>query len=161
MCDGFARCMGLHIRFDDSEAWIVASDGCIGVPAAYRREQYSKIWQGEIGKALRRKAQEPRDRAVDSVKAKRSKRPKTGRRRGPLPTMAVANRDGWVCHLCGKDIDRERRHWAGNPDPLALSIDHVIPWSKGGTDDLDNLRAAHWRCNVSRGNADLPAVAHG
>lgn len=43
-----------------------------------------------------------------------------------------------VCHLCGK--------------PGADSVDHVIPRSLGGSDDLTNLRPAHFTCNSSRGN---------
>ncbi len=31
-------------------------------------------------------------------------------------------------------------------------IDHVIPWSLGGIDDLENLRVAHDICNIRRGN---------
>jgi len=37
-----------------------------------------------------------------------------------------------------------------HPDPLAPSIDHVIPLSKGGTNDLANLRLSHWGCNYSK-----------
>lgn len=31
-------------------------------------------------------------------------------------------------------------------------IDHCLPESKGGTDDLSNLYPLHWRNNVSKGN---------
>ena len=34
----------------------------------------------------------------------------------------------------------------------ANSVDHIIPISKGGTDDLNNLVAACTRCNYSLGN---------
>jgi len=34
--------------------------------------------------------------------------------------------------------------------PLGLTVDHVIPRAKGGTDDITNLRPAHHRCNTSR-----------
>lgn len=45
---------------------------------------------------------------------------------------------GDVCWLCGR--------------PGATSKDHVIPYSLGGTDDLENMRPAHLRCNKRRGN---------
>ncbi len=35
-----------------------------------------------------------------------------------------------------------------------LTIDHIQPQSKGGTDRLDNLRLAHERCNRKRGNGE-------
>ena len=30
---------------------------------------------------------------------------------------------------------------------MGLTVDHVIPLSKGGSDELENLRPAHWICN--------------
>ena len=51
----------------------------------------------------------------------------------------VLRRDSGICHLCG--------------EPGAWTIDHFIPWKYGGTDHLDNLRAAHGTCNSSKGAA--------
>ena len=65
--------------------------------------------------------------------------------------LAVFAWYGDVCWLCGR---------AG-----ADSVDHVIPLSWGGSDDLVNLRPAHLRCNQRRGNATRHArrepVDHG
>lgn len=33
-------------------------------------------------------------------------------------------------------------------DPLAASIDHILPKSRGGTDDDGNLQITHLRCNL-------------
>jgi hypothetical protein len=33
-------------------------------------------------------------------------------------------------------------------DPLAASIDHILPRSRGGTDDDGNLQITHLRCNL-------------
>lgn len=52
-------------------------------------------------------------------------------------------RDRGICQLCFKPIGTERAH-----------IDHILPFSKGGRDELDNLRLTHSTCNVSRGNGD-------
>lgn len=46
-------------------------------------------------------------------------------------------RDCSLCQYCGSD---------------ATTVDHVIPISKGGTDEPDNLVAACTRCNYSKGN---------
>lgn len=51
------------------------------------------------------------------------------------------------CWLCGGPIDMT----ASKRSPLGLSIDHVRPRSMGGGDDIDNLRPAHFHCNVRRG----------
>lgn len=49
-----------------------------------------------------------------------------------------------VCYLCGGALDWDSA-W----------IDHVIPVSKGGTNDPDNLRWAHPDCNRMKGDLAL------
>lgn len=68
----------------------------------------------------------------------------------------VADRDGWLCHLCGGPVDPS----ASAPHPKAASVDHVLPLRRGGTDDLVNVRLAHFRCNVLKGDA-LPSAPRG
>lgn len=53
-------------------------------------------------------------------------------------TQLVLLEYGDVCWLCGR--------------PGATTKDHVIPYSLGGSDDLENLRPAHGTCNKRRGN---------
>ena len=59
----------------------------------------------------------------------------------------VAERDRWVCWLCGGDVDA-----AATGTPWAASVDHVVPKSRGGSNDQTNLRLAHKRCNGRRGS---------
>ena len=47
------------------------------------------------------------------------------------------------CALCGK--------------PGADTADHIIPYDAGGSDDLDNLRPAHQKCNSRAGAQYLNA----
>lgn len=47
------------------------------------------------------------------------------------------------CELCG--VSGEER---------ALDVDHIVPRSRGGTDDLSNLQALCYRCNQVKGNRD-------
>lgn len=51
---------------------------------------------------------------------------------------------GWTCHLCGKPIAVGQQ-----------SADHKIPRSKGGSDDISNLRPAHRSCNSARQDKPL------
>jgi hypothetical protein len=60
----------------------------------------------------------------------------------------VYRRDGWRCYLCGKRVKRD----AQVPDPMAPTIDHVIPLSQGGTHELSNVRCAHFICNSIKGH---------
>lgn len=60
----------------------------------------------------------------------------------------ILERDGYRCGLCRKRINPRQRA----PHPLSASIDHIVPRSAGGTDALENLQAAHLRCNSHRGN---------
>lgn len=55
---------------------------------------------------------------------------------------------GWVCHLCGEGISRH----AGKDDWMKVTLDHVIPLSRGGTHTWDNVRPAHRKCNERKGN---------
>ncbi|MBM7052226.1 HNH endonuclease signature motif containing protein [Rothia sp. ZJ1223] len=75
-----------------------------------------------------------------------------------LAALRVLYAGKLVCHICKQPIidhrytltccnQPKRLHW--------LTADHVIPRSKGGTDDLSNLRPAHHRCNSARGNKDI------
>lgn len=64
-------------------------------------------------------------------------------------------RDKGICYICGGKCDFEdyivsnNTIICGNYYP---SIDHVIPLSKGGTDDWSNLKLAHRICNTIKGN---------
>lgn len=61
---------------------------------------------------------------------------------------AVASIKGWSCWLCGKKVLSQLK-W---PHPRSGSVDHVVPYSKGGSDEMDNLKVAHLVCNKRRGN---------
>lgn len=50
------------------------------------------------------------------------------------------------CHICGRPIDYTLR----TPDPYSFEVDHVIPLSKGGRDDITNKAAAHRTCNSTK-----------
>lgn len=62
--------------------------------------------------------------------------------------LEVFERDEWICHLCNELIDRHLRgeSW------WRATLDHVIPLSKGGTHTYDNVKAAHWFCNMEKGD---------
>jgi 5-methylcytosine-specific restriction endonuclease McrA len=59
---------------------------------------------------------------------------------------AESNQTNTVCALCGLPIDYDAPRY----DPLAFSVDHIIPWSLGGTHDL--IQATHVKCNSAKRN---------
>lgn len=64
----------------------------------------------------------------------------------------VYERDEWTCGICAGPVDRSLE-W---PEPKSVSLDHVIPLSKGGAHAPANAQCAHLVCNVRKG-ALLPA----
>lgn len=53
-----------------------------------------------------------------------------------------------LCGICGKVIDKSIKH----PHPLSLSLDHILPISRGGLHTIDNVQVAHMSCNSKKGN---------
>lgn len=66
----------------------------------------------------------------------------------PHLRKVVYARDNFRCVWCGRD-----RKWG---DRHRLVLDHIKPWSAGGSDDYDNLRTLCWTCNEERSNFCTP-----
>lgn len=68
------------------------------------------------------------------------------KRREYLPLQVRYNilvRDKFKCKICGISSDKAMLH-----------IDHIIPVSKGGTNDFNNLRTLCAFCNLGKKNTD-------
>lgn len=65
-----------------------------------------------------------------------------------IDPLEIFEKDNWICAVCGKKIDK----YSYYPNPMSASLDHIIPFSKGGTHTRGNVRATHLRCNIVRGN---------
>jgi len=57
----------------------------------------------------------------------------------------LRNRDGDLCGECKKLLDFSILSGRWQP-----TVDHIIPLSNGGTNDLNNLELVHHRCNLLR-----------
>lgn len=62
----------------------------------------------------------------------------------PALRQSIKERDHFTCCHCGNSIEQEPN--------LLLEIDHIIPLSKGGKTELDNLQTLCWKCNRSKGS---------
>jgi len=63
----------------------------------------------------------------------------------------VAQRDNFRCYLCNEPVDME----LPRTSRYGATLDHVIPLTKGGQDSLDNVRLAHWICNIRKSDKSL------
>lgn len=68
---------------------------------------------------------------------------KTDHHKVPLSKSNIFRRDGHTCVYCGHNKRQD------------LTIDHVIPKSKGGKNTWNNLVTACFKCNNKKGSLDL------
>lgn len=58
-----------------------------------------------------------------------------------------AEREKMICYICGEEMNYESQNIHGSK---RVSLDHVKPKSKGGSDYPSNIRAVHISCNKSK-----------
>lgn len=56
----------------------------------------------------------------------------------------------WHCQLCGKILDES-----------TATVDHIVPVSKGGTNDIENLQPLCLKCNAKKGNRPMSLYVTG
>lgn len=74
----------------------------------------------------------------------------------------IIEEHGPLCYICGIETtwythyqeDNEEAQKSPRPDD-SLTIDHVVPISKGGTNDPANLRICCTKCNNLKGSTDI------
>jgi 5-methylcytosine-specific restriction endonuclease McrA len=95
---------------------------------------------------------------------------------GAEGTKALFARDGWRCRFCEcrvipptvRSVMRaalpgaipwaEAEGYHGAFYALSASVDHIVPHSAGGTNDLENLVTVCWSCQFGRGAWSLEEV---
>lgn len=58
--------------------------------------------------------------------------------------VLVLHRDSYKCVFCGRGAKQ-----------VQLEVDHIIPFSKGGSNDLSNLQTLCFECNRGKGSRHL------
>jgi CRISPR/Cas system Type II protein with McrA/HNH and RuvC-like nuclease domain len=112
---------------------------CKGCASEFTTTRKQKLYCHEDCRAWQ-KAQTKRDRD----------REWQNQRKGSLRARVYMQSNG-KCGICNEQIDSQVAY----PEPLSLSIDHIIPRSLGGSHKIDNLQAAHLVCNAKRGARPL------
>jgi HNH endonuclease len=70
----------------------------------------------------------------------------------PFDRNEVFERDGWICYLCERPVDRMVSIFHGD----SPTIDHVVPLSRGGEHSMRNAATTHLRCNSSKQDRVIP-----
>lgn len=70
----------------------------------------------------------------------------------PINEKIVYSRDGWICQICHKKVDKRFKH----PNSKSASLDHIVPLSKGGAHIYANVQLAHLECNLNKCVSILP-----
>jgi len=83
--------------------------------------------------------------------AKNNLKPKQKRR---LMVLLAERDGGWFCWYCGNPLTEivEIDNSVDWRDPQRPTLDHVIAFSRGGSNELHNLRLACHICNNKKGN---------
>lgn len=70
---------------------------------------------------------------------------------------AICERDDNTCQLCSSPV----RHDVDVNHPRYPNLDHIVPFSKGGSDGSENLRLTCRQCNMMRGASEswVPELA--
>jgi hypothetical protein len=66
-----------------------------------------------------------------------------------VDSLIVMERDDGVCGICGEDVD-----------PLDYTLDHRVPFARGGRHNYANVQLAHHACNSrksAKGSGELLA----
>jgi 5-methylcytosine-specific restriction endonuclease McrA len=63
----------------------------------------------------------------------------------PHQRLELLERDNWTCKCCGVRVHDETRN-----DELKAHIDHIVPISKGGNSEPNNLQVLCRTCNLTK-----------
>ena len=91
------------------------------------------------------KPKKPKSKKATDVKSQPQQEGKKRSRHIPLSVrFAVLQRDNHQCVSCGK-----------SPPAVTIEVDHIIPFSKGGNNGINNLQTLCFECNRGKGTRTM------
>ena len=94
----------------------------------------------KASKPKKSKTKKPKTTQINNIKQKNTR----SRYIPASVRVAVLNRDKYKCVFCGRSSKQ-----------IQLEVDHIIPFSKGGSNDLSNLQTLCIDCNRGKGARNL------
>jgi hypothetical protein len=132
-----------HLWLETTNPWSHRSENRFRVNAATRARRAKNPEKAKAENRYWREKANPFSVAVG----------KAGLRATELGVLSTLTTEEWksvvescsfLCHLCGEKVCLDLK------SPQRLSLDHVLPMARGGTNTIDNVLPAHRRCNQSR-----------
>ena len=135
-----------------SETELVKKSGwCKACVKDYNKSYYQEIkldpiryrqllnLKGLINKRYEERNPEKKKKCAERIRREKGQRPLKTR-------FMILEKYNFKCFYCGRSSQE-----------VALQIDHVLPRSKGGTDEIENLVSACVDCNVGKADVLLKA----
>lgn len=93
------------------------------------------------------KPPKPKAKNPPATRSQSKPKPDKEKRSRHIPAsvrVSVLHRDGYKCLFCGRSAKQ-----------VQLEVDHIVPFSKGGSNDLSNLQTLCVDCNRGKGSRRL------
>ncbi|MDJ0617843.1 MAG: HNH endonuclease [Calothrix sp. MO_192.B10] len=90
-----------------------------------------------------KKRKKPKTKKPDATKSQSKSKQEKSKRSRYIPAsvrVSVLHRDGYKCVFCGR-----------NAKQIQLEVDHIVPFSKKGSNQLENLQTLCIDCNRGKG----------
>ncbi len=111
----------------------------------FRYKSYLNFFGG-LGQLARRVVQVQRGELSEARLYKRRNSRAVVRAISLKVRHAVLKRDGYQCVKCGASPEKDKS--------VVLEVDHVVPVSRGGSSDIENLQTLCLACNQGKKNED-------
>jgi 5-methylcytosine-specific restriction endonuclease McrA len=110
------------------------------------------IWEADVDELVDKYQEKLKTKENDKALLDQA-RESAGKRIKVMPSIRwqVFQRDNWRCVACGKNAD----------DHIWLEVDHILPRSKGGKNEITNYQTLCNVCNIGKSNKDNTDIRGG
>lgn len=133
--------------------WLNAAKGrrhsrCTACFAAYREEH-----RDGIAAHMRRWRKANLDKGREHARRRRALKNGADGEHTDAEFMEKVEARDWICPECGERMTMPERGRIDGSKPADLTRDHIVPLSRGGSDDISNIRPLCRSCNSKKCDA--------